>query len=50
MASSLHDFLAAPTIASRMCSQHSFVSLPEGVALAANAHTGSQPYFFTESM
>jgi hypothetical protein len=50
MASSLPAFFAAPTIMSRIVSQHSFVSLPEGVALAAPAHTGCQPYFFTESM
>ena len=50
MPSSLPAFLAASTIMSRIVSQVSLVSLPEGVALAAPAHTGCQPYFFAASM
>ena len=50
IASSLPAFFAAFRIRSRICSQVSFVSLPDGVAFAAAAQTGSQPYFFTESI
>ena len=50
MPSSLPAFRAASTIMSRIVSQHSRVSLPEGVALAAPAHTGCQPCFFTASI
>ena len=50
MPSSLPAFRAASTIMSRIVSQHSRVSLPEGVALAAPAHTGCQPYFLAASI
>jgi hypothetical protein len=50
MPSSLPALRAASTIMSRIASQVSFVSLPDGVALAAPAHTGCQPYVFTASM
>jgi hypothetical protein len=48
--SSLSAFRAAPRIMSRIVSQVSLVSVPEGVALAAAPHTGCQPYLAIESM
>ena len=50
MPSSAPAFRAASRILSRIVSQHSFVSFPDGVALAASAHTGCQPYFFAASI
>ena len=50
MSSSFPACRVAARILSRMVSQHDRVSLPDGVALAASAHTGSQPYFFALSI